>query len=170
MKTIDFAKSLKEFYTAQRTAQEVIVPTGTFLAVEQQGKPGGDEFQHSIQCLFAVVYTAKFGLKGEIDFDFKVSKLECVYLSDPSTTPMDEWRWRLLIRIPDQFTAANLATVKKAVRVKKDLDVSIVKRLRWNEGRAVQVLHVGPYERLGETYCMLHGEAAKRGLVIADNA
>ena len=166
METIDFTKSLKAFYTAKQTMQEVLVPSGTFLAVEKCGEPGGETFEQAIQSLFTVVFTAKFGLKGQLPCDFKVSKLECVYLSDPAATARTQWRWRLMVRIPDQITAANVTAVKKMVKEKREVDASAVKRLRWNEGRAVQVLHVGPYDRIGQTCRWLRNEAEKQGFSV----
>lgn len=129
--------------------------------------PGGEAFQAAIQQLFPVVYTLKFGLRDEKQLDFKVGKLECLYLSPPGQTPMDQWQWRLMMRIPDEFSAKDLATAKKTVREKNGTDTSAVKRLRWKEGRAVQVLHVGPYDQVAPSYQLLHAFAVEQGLAIA---
>ena len=117
---------------------------GVFLAVAGQGAPGGEAFQEAVSNLFSVAYTVKFSCKHAGDCDFKVSKLECVYLSDPATTPRDQWQWRVLIRIPDDVSAKHLSEAKRAVKEKKGFNVSNVKRLRWKEGPALQTLHVGP--------------------------
>jgi len=164
MPPIDFAKSLKDLYRATRNVQEVVADRGVFLAVEGQGPPGGEAFQAAIQALFPVVYTIKFTLKRAGTVDFKVGALECLYLSCPDETPMHQWRWRLLLRIPEQVTSAALAQTKRALREKKGLDATAVTRLRWKEGRAIQVLHVGPYDAVSQTYAALHAYAAEHGL------
>jgi hypothetical protein len=170
METTDFSKTLKDLYTATRKVKEVVADSGTFLAVEAQGAPGGDAFQNAIMCLYSTVYTMKFGMKEQGTLDFKVGKLECLYLSVPGKTPMSQWCWRMLLRVPDEITAKDLTQVRKAIAERKQLDTSAVKRLRWKEGRAVQVLHVGPYDQVGQTYRQLHAYAAEHGLAVTGPA
>jgi hypothetical protein len=165
VKSIDFAKALKDLYTATSKVKEVTAEAGTFFAVEEQGAPGGEAFGHAIQRLFSTAYTVKFALKEQGTVDFKVGKLECLYLSDPAETVMSQWRWRMLLRVADAVTAKDLAQAKKMLREKKGLDAAAVKRIRWKEGRAVQVLHVGPYDQVGQTYRQLQAYAEQHALV-----
>ena len=165
METIDFGRTLKHLYTAKRKIEEVDAKIGTFLAVEGKGKPGGDAFHEALGKLFATIYTAKFMLKFDGVVDFKISKLECLYLSAPGKTSIDEWRWRFLIRVPDAVSARHLAKVRKTLMERKNLDTKTVKRVRWKEGRALQVLHVGPYDQVGPIYCQLEAHAKEHGLV-----
>jgi hypothetical protein len=170
MQTIDFGKTHKQVYTATRKIQEVTADAGTFLAVEGQGAPGGETFQKAIQALYSTAYTLKFTLKMQGTLDFKVGKLHCLYLSDPAKVPMDQWQWRMLLQIPEEVTAKDLTEAKKAIREKKGLDASGVRRIRWKEGRAVYVLHVGPYDQVGDTYRALGAYAAEHGLNLAGPA
>ena len=163
MATIDFAKSLKDLYTAKKTVQEVSPGAGTFLAMDGQGEPGGTAFQEAVRALYSVAFTVKFASKHEGGCDFKVNKLECLYLSDPATTPAAEWQWRLLVRIPDEVSARHVSDAKKAVCEKKGADVAAVKRIRWKEGPALQVLHMGPYDQVGPTYAQLQTFAEAKG-------
>lgn len=165
METIDFAKTLKHLYTAKRRIEEVNAGPGTFFAVDAKGPPGGDAFQKAIQSLYSTVYTVKFTLKHAGVLDFKVAKLECLYLSDPQKTPISEWQWRVLVRVPDAVTSKHLADAKKALKERNGLATAAVRRIRWKEGRAVQVLHVGPYDQVGPTYCQLDAFAREQGLV-----
>jgi len=167
MQSIDFAKTHKEFYTATRKIGEVVVPAGVFFAVDGQGRPGGEAFQHAIQCLYSIAYTVKFTLKQQGTLDFKVGKLECLYLSDPGKTPIDQWQWRVFLRAADAVTAKDLTQARKAIQQRKGLDASAVKRIRWKEGRALQVLHVGPYDQVGQTYGELEAYAKEHGLTLA---
>jgi hypothetical protein len=167
MNVVDFSKELKSLYTAKRKPQEVVAGSGTFLSVDGQGAPGGQAFQQAMPQLYAVAYTMKFGLREAKGVDFKIGRLECLYLSPPKETPFKQWKWRFLLRIPDEFSAKDLNTVKKMLREKKGLDTSAVKRLRWKEGRAVQVLHVGPYDEVGPVYEQLDAFAREHGLVTA---
>jgi hypothetical protein len=164
MEIIDYSKTLKQLYTATTEIQEVNVETGIFLAVEGQGEPGGEVFQNRIQCLYATAYTLKFTLKYDGVLDFKMGKLECLYLSEPAKTPMKEWRWRFLLRVPEGLTPQHLAQAKKSLKERKGLDAAVVKRIRWKEGRALQVLHVGPFDQVAATYARLVAYAQQHGL------
>jgi hypothetical protein len=170
MKTFDYAKSLKDLYTATGKVKEVLAGKGVFLAVEGKGAPGGSAFQEAIGCLYTTAYVLKFALRYEGTIDFKIPKLECLYLSDPRKTKMSQWRWRLLLRLPDAASAKDVTATKKLILAKKGLDVSAVKRTAWNEGRAVQVMHVGPYDQVGPIHQELHEYAKDHGLKVAGPA
>ncbi len=161
---VDFRKLYPDLYRETRTVAEVRAAKGTFLAVDGIGAPGGDEYQQAIQALYALAYTTKFALKKAGLGDFAVPALECLYFANPGTTPMEEWRWRLQLRIPDEVKAANLADVRRALAEKKGIDTTSVKRVTWAEGRALQMLHVGPYDKVGDAYQRICAEAAARGL------
>ncbi|MEW6367461.1 MAG: GyrI-like domain-containing protein [Acidobacteriota bacterium] len=163
VRTIDLRKLHEELYRAKPAIQEVAAGKGTYLAVDGAGEPGGKGFQDAIMKLFSLVYTAKFMLKREGLIDFSIPSLECLWPDDPKTKPMTEWRWRLMIRIPDEVTRAHLAPARKSLAERKGTDTKDVRRVSWKEGMALQVLHVGPYEKLGETYNALVSAAAERG-------
>jgi len=163
MDTFDFKKSLKDLYAATQKVKEVMADSGTFLAVDGQGAPGGPAFQDAMAGIYSTVYTLKFTLKGEGKLDFKVCNVECVWLCEPCETPRAEWQWRLLVRIPGEVAAKDITAVKKAITEKKGLDLSGVKRIRWKEGRAVQVMHVGPYDEVGRSYAELDEYAREQG-------
>ena len=165
MEPIDFAKTFKDLYTATGRIQEVNAAAGTFFAVDGQGPPGGEAFQKAIECLYGTTYTAKFMLKHEGVVDFKVGRLECIYLSDCCQTAKDQWQWRLMLRVPETITAKHLAQARKILQEKKGLGAAAVRRIRWKEGLAVQVLHVGPYDQIGTTYGQLDSYAGRNGLV-----
>jgi hypothetical protein len=166
MPTVDFAKTHKDLYTAGKTIQEVRADSATFLAVDGQGAPGGEGFQKAIEGLYSVAYTIKFTRKQQGTLDFKVNKLECVYLSEPEKTPMDQWQWRMLVRVPDEVTAKDVTEARKAIRQRKGTELPPTKRIRWKEGRCLQVMHVGPYDQVGATYRRLDEHAAEHGLTI----
>ncbi len=164
MERIDLKKEHRDLYSATAKAKEVRAEEATFLAVDGVGEPGGASYQEALGKLFSVAYTAKFRLKGAGVMDFGVPNVECLWYDDPKTKPMCEWRWRLLIRIPGAVTEEQIAEARAEVAKKKGLDASAVRRFVWTEGRALQMLHVGPYDRLGETYARLAARAQEAGL------
>ncbi len=160
---VDFRKRYPDLYRESPDVSEVRAGRGIFLAADGVGEPGGEAFRDAIGALYALAYTAKFTLKRAGIGDFAVPALECLYFDDPLTVKT-EWHWRLLLRIPDGVTAAALKDVRKALAEKKGLDTRIVRRIAWAEGRALQALHVGPYDQVGTAYERLVSEAVARGL------
>ncbi|RPJ85930.1 MAG: hypothetical protein EHM18_08815 [Acidobacteria bacterium] len=53
---------------------------------------------------------------------------------------------------------------REAVLKRKELDTSAVKRVRFEEGRCLQTIHIGPYDQVGATYDLLLEQAAQQGL------
>jgi hypothetical protein len=155
---IDFSKSLKDLYSATAKIKEVNAGPAIFLAIEGVGAPGGEVFGKCMEKVFSLIYTAKFSVARDKGLDFKVSYVESLWFSCPDT-PKEEWRWQLLIRIPEQLTESDLETARGLVLQKKDLDTSDVKRLVWEQGRCLQTLHTGPYDQVGRTYEMLTAHA-----------
>lgn len=165
LEKIDFKKTRPELYRGGKAIVEVKAGKGVYLAIENVGEPGGPAFEESIGKLFALAYTAKFTLLKAGAIDFGIPPLECLWLSDPADTPRDQWRWRLMLRIPEAVGSADLKPSRQALREKKGLDTASVKRVTLTEGPALQVLHLGPYEKLCETYARLKSETDARGLV-----
>ena len=162
---IDFGKLFKDLYTATPKPKEVTAAKATFLSLEGTGEPGGEAYSSAIQQLYTLAYTVKFMLKNGGKLDFAVSRLECLWLTEQIVqTPMSEWRWQLLIRIPDAVTAGDLKRAGKEILVKRQLDVSGVKRWTWKEGRCVQMMHIGPYGEVGRSYRRLDEYAREKGL------
>ncbi len=163
-KKIDFAKTHKELYSATPRIKEIQVDKAVFLSIHGTGEPGGTSFQECIQKLYSLAYTAKFSLKNAGKLDFGVSKLECLWwMENAESTPMSEWKWQLLIRIPQKLASRDLVKVKKEIFEKKGLDTSAVERWTWKEGRCLQVLHVGPYDEVGSVYKQLTAYAGEKG-------
>jgi hypothetical protein len=168
LEKIEFAKTHKDLYSATSKIKEVDAERATFLSIEGQGEPGGAAFQSAIERMYSMAYTTKFSLKKAGKLDFGVSRLECLWHGDDfEHTPRSQWRWQLLIRIPNAVTEKDLKLARAEIREKRGIDASAVKRWTWAEGRCIQVLHVGPYDKLGRTYSGLDEFARASGLATA---
>ena len=164
MEKIDLKKRYKALYSAKPEIGEVDAGEGRFLVVESQGSPGGEAFQKAVEQLYSVAYTLKFTLKNAGTLDFGICSLEALYFDDPADTPRDEWRWHLLLRIPEEVKAKDIETAKDTVRARKGIDTNVVKDAYLKEGRSIQVLHVGPYDEVGPVYERLMGHMTAQGL------
>jgi hypothetical protein len=144
---LDLYKARPEFFKASRTPEIVDLPEASYLAVDGQGEPGGQVFQDRIGALFSVAYTLKFAEKEE-GRDFKVPTIECSWwiMADGVELPAAQWRWRLLLMLPDFVDAAAVEKARAEVRRKKrGVDPDAVQLERVRQGKCVQLLHVGPY-------------------------
>lgn len=83
---------------------------------------------------------------------------------------MSQWRWRMLVRIPDSINKAEVAGIKKQIAKEKGADVAAVGLISFKEGRCLQVTHIGPYSRLHESYAKLDAYATEAGLAVSGPA
>jgi hypothetical protein len=162
-----YAEHSSEYVTPK---SPVIIETrkAHYLAIEGEGSPKDAAFTNAIGALYNVAFTIKMARKFAAT-DYKVTSLEGLWWTtrdgDFMDVPEKDWRWRLMIRIPDFITAAELkeSVAKLLDRGKSDL-VKQVKRLSLNEGKCVQVLHTGPYDAEGPTISAMKSHAAANGL------
>src|SRR5258708_6537009 len=149
MKLDLFKKHASEYVTPKKPALITVGPTH-YLSIEGRGEPGGPAFQDAIGALYNVAFTIKMTRKFAGQGDYAVSKLECI--SWNLRAARDQWQWRLMIRTPDSVGAKDLAAAHKKLDEKgKGPLIAKVKFFALKEGKCVQMLHVGPYEKIGES-------------------
>ncbi len=169
---------LKSLYAgAKRKAQEVDVPPVQALSVTGNEPPGGKQYQVAVGVLYGVGYTLKMGLKfGRLPrpagyFDYKVGALETLWwstgkdldLKDPKTL-----RWQAYLMVPPFVTRALVADARRMAREKSpEVAFETATLETMDEGRSVQILHVGPYANEPATIAELHAYVAAHRLVVA---
>lgn len=166
---IDLYKLHKAGYAATRKPALVELRPAQYLAIDGQGAPGGNVFTESIGALYGMAYTIKMTRKFSGLQDYGVCKLEGLWWSDSgrcfADLPKAQWQWKLLIRTPD-FVAKD--DLKKAVVVLlkrgKGEAVKDVRLETIAEGRCVQMLHVGPYDKEPQSIAIMQGFAEQQGL------
>ena len=166
---IDHRKILKHLYTATSRPAPVDVPTLSYLTIEGRGDPGtAPEYADAVQALFAVAYAAKFALRRNGGPDQAVMPLEGLWWAPDMSVfvsgDRDEWRWNLMIMQPEAVTAEivqQALAVASAKAPAQALDRLLLRPV--TQGRAVQVLHLGPYADEGPTIAGLHAFIADRG-------
>lgn len=145
---IDIFREHRDEYAMPKEPALVRVGSGRYLSVRGTGAPGNDEFQRAMGALYGTAYTLKFAMKKR-GRDFKVAASEGLWTAGGGgpralAQPRSTWRWKLLIRVPDFVTAANVRDALEELRAKKGPQPHVaLETLR--EGNAVQVLHVGAY-------------------------
>ena len=171
MEKIDLKKQLKAFYNP--TAKEVTlidVPKMNFIMIDGKGAPEIPQFAGSIQALYPIAYTIKFDKKKTEETDFTVMGMEGLFWAKdmkvfmPETADRNEWQWTLMIVQPDFVTKADFIKAKGAAKKKKDNPyIDNVRFESFSEGKAVQIMHIGPYSAEGPNIQRIHNKIKEIG-------
>ncbi len=157
---IDLFKLHKDDYVKPKKPALIEVAPARYLAVDGVGAPGGESFGERIGALYGMAYTIKFTSKFA-GRDFAVCRLEALYGVDGQGSafaelPQDEWRWRMLIRLPEFIGDTDLEAARATLREKqKPGDFDAVRLQAIDESLCVQMLHLGPYEEEHETIAQM---------------
>lgn len=163
MEKLDLTKQYKAYYTAANQPQLLDIPAAQFLSISGKGDPSEKPYLDHIQALYATAYTLKFMNKA-LGEDFVVAKLEGLWNFDeekypglsmqeaPLKVPRSEWKYRMLIRMPDYVTGQQLNTAIQQIIAKKQIRLAAgVELFKMQEGKVVQMLHTGPFANEPET-------------------
>ena len=175
MKKIDFKKEFRTLYSASpKKVAYLEVPDMKFLLVEGKGHPDGNpEFQEAVGSLYGTVYTLKFMLKKNPElqpenyFDYVVPPLEAIWWMDGQEFDVekkDEWKWACMIMQADYVT--DFLIDKSINELKEKKDSPALDKLQFKTvsgGKAVQMLHVGPYDQVQVTIEKIIAELDNHG-------
>jgi len=178
MKKIDFKKELKEFYRPSSKKVSIVdVPKMNYLMLNGEGDPNNSqEFEAAVESLYGLSYALKFMFKNKEKptgyFEYVVPPLEGLWWMKediPNDLIMiqqskEDWRWTLMIMLPDFYTEQMVKEAKEILRAKKNpiaLDKLYVSSL--DEGLSVQILYVGPYKDEMPTIEKMHKFAIEKG-------
>ena len=169
MTKLDLKQQWPDLYQASAKQPALVqVPAFNYLTVDGVGDPNtSSDFQRAVEAVYGLAYTLKFAAKAA-GADFTVMPLEGLWwvedLAEFSFEARGNWRWTLLLALPDSITAEQVEAAREQVARKKPSPLLGQVRLeRWEEGRAAQVMHVGPYATEPETVERLHAFAAEQG-------
>lgn len=163
---LDLFKQHRDEYATPKKPSLVEISPAQYLAIDGRGQPGGDEFQTAIGALYGMAFTIKMTRKVEGLGDYAVCKLEALWWD--TDRPRDEWAWKMMIRTPDFVGKADMkSALAKLVEKKKGDGADRVELEKIKEGRCVQMLHVGPYEKEHETIAAMMAFAEENGLEAA---
>lgn len=169
----DFKKEFKYLFSPSAKEPEIVdVPAFKYIKVDGHGYPGtSKEFEEKVQLLYGLAYTLKFTLKQdpEAPFDFKVPPLSGLWHADDMAAfteegRKEEWKWTLMILLPDRVTDADVERAKVALKKKKDPPLLEEVYFKvYEEGRCAQVKHIGPYSEEAPTIRTLHTFLREQG-------
>ena len=158
METLDLRKEYQYLYKPSAKNIELVdVPRLQFVMIDGAIEPGtgpGNSplFQENMQALYGAVYSLKFAVKlrKENAVDYPVMALEGLWWVEDGVFDIQKpgnWKYTLMIMVPSLVNGDIFADILGKLRKKKG-DLPAFGRLRldyFEEGLAVQVMHIGPY-------------------------
>jgi len=171
MEKLDIIKQLGDLYKPpSREVVEVTVPALEFLMVDGEGDPNASQaYGDALEALYAMSYTIKFALKkGPAQIDYRVMPLEGLWWADDMSdfAGMDRslWKWTMMIMQPSVVTPEVVEAARAQVAAKKDpVALPLVRYASFEEGRAAQTMHIGPFSEEGPTIARVHDFIATSG-------
>jgi hypothetical protein len=154
MKQVDLRKELKHLYDpSAKEVVEVEVPQMRFIMVDGMGDPATSvAYQEAIETLYALSYALQFAIKEEEGVDYAVMPLEGLWWVDEEGATLkdilenrDKWKWTSMMMQPEWVTEGR---VERALASVEKKDLPALRRVRFepfHEGRAAQVMHIGPH-------------------------
>lgn len=171
----DYKKELRQFYSGKVGNPIIVdVPKMNFLMIDGKGDPNtSQEYSDAIQTLYPVAYTIKFASKNKYGKDFGVMPLEGLWwaedMNDFLTGNKSNWYWTAMIMQPPEVTKELFEAALKLVKAKKaPKSLSKLRFETYDEGRAAQVMYVGPYSDEGQTIKKLHEFISQHGGKLTD--
>jgi hypothetical protein len=170
-KKVDLRKELKHLYNPSAKEVSVVdVPEMNFLMVDGEGNPNTSEwYGQAVEALYAVSYALKFMVKkDETGVDYAVMPLEGLWWADDmsrfSTSNKDAWKWTMMIVQPEYVTEGLFEEARQSTAKKKDLPALASMRFEvFREGRAAQIMHVGPFAEEGLNIEKIHRFIEEQG-------
>ncbi|MDD5169611.1 MAG: GyrI-like domain-containing protein [Syntrophales bacterium] len=164
MRKIDYKKEMKHLYDAPAKNPEIVeVPPMNFLMINGDGDPNiSERYKDSVEALFGLSYTLKFMIKkSKMQIDYGVMPLEGLWWADDMTAfkrnKKELWKWTGMIMQPEYVTNELFIEAREIVIKKKDNPVLQDVRLEaFIEGKAAQIMHIGPFSEEGPTIEKLH--------------
>lgn len=176
METLDLRKTFKHLYNPSPKQPVIVdVPGFQFVTVEGAIEPGMEpgtspSFAAALEALYGISYTLKFTSKQRTQdpIDYGVMPLEALWWIEQGEFDIrikDNWCWRAMIMQPDHITMEMFDEALAKLRKKRDggAGLDLLQFGRFEEGTAVQVMHLGPYSEEPATLDRMRAFAEAQG-------
>ncbi len=170
MAAVDLKKVYRDHYRSSVRPELVDVPERPFLMIDGAGDPNTSaEYADAVAALYPIAYGLRAAIKTATGDAYTVMPLEGLWWADDmarfSVEAKQDWLWTMMIAVPDVVTTDLFTEIAPQVTEKKRLVAGDRVRLEpFHEGRAAQILHLGPYATEAPTIEELHAFIADGGL------
>ena len=173
----DWKKDEKQFYLPKTSPAEIIIPGFNFFSIKGKGNPNDDFFGEYIGVLYSLSYGIKMSPKANIAppnySDYAVYPLEGTWdISEEAKAKniaqfdKNELVFDLMIRQPDFVTIDFAQEIIERTKRKKPhvlLDKVIFTNIE--EGRCIQMLHLGSYDDEPGSFEIMNRFCENNGLI-----
>ena len=169
MDKIDFKKELKNLYNPSAKEVSIVeVPDMNFLMVDGEGSPASLQYIASLEAIYPVAYALKFIVKKAQGVDYGVMPLEGLWWMDDMTQfsveRKNEWKWRSMIMQPKYVTEADFkAAIEQVNKKKAPAALDKVRFECFHEGKAAQIMHIGPFSTEAANIQKIHAAIKASG-------
>lgn len=160
---VDFKKSLDTYRASVGVFRIVDVPVYQFLMVDGHGDPNSDpSYTHALNALYPVAYTIKFASKTGLGRDYVVPPLEGLWWAEDmgaftGAREKSRWDWTMMLMVPDWIGRDPFERAVERVAAKDaPLRLGDVRLESFDEGLAVQTVHVGSFDEEGPVLERMH--------------
>lgn len=164
MEQIDLKRQMKPYWAPPRDRFTIVdVPRLQFVMIDGEGDPNTSAtYARAVEWLYSLSYALKFASKKQLGRDYSVAPLEALWwaddLGDFAAGARDRWKWTAMIMQPDWITEAMFENAMGTAKRKLGEAPASLRFEPFEEGRSVQIMHIGPYSAEGPTIARLHGE------------
>jgi hypothetical protein len=154
MQIIDYKAQLKRFYKPSSTEVEFVeVPPMNYFMVDGQGDPeGSKDYKDAVDALYSAAEAVKSVIRRSDGIEYGVMPLEGLWWAEGmpllSADRKSEWKWTLMIHQPTPVTRKIAEKAQADLAARKPLPAMAKVRFEsLSEGRAAQLLHLGPFDK-----------------------
>lgn len=168
MEKHEWKKKEKIFYQPKTKPEIIDIPSFKFFTIEGKGNPNDEFFADYIGVLYSLSYAVKMSYKKGIEpkdfYDYTVYPLEGFWdltekgreESKKGIINKEELLFKLMIRQPDFVDEAYAKFIVE--ELKKNKPHALLNDIKFEEieeGKVVQMLHVGTYDNEPESFKMM---------------
>ena len=181
MEKYEWKKKEKNLYLPKAKPEIIDIPSFKFFTLEGKGNPNDEFFADYVGALYSLSYGVKMSYKKGIEpkgfYDYIVYPLEGVWdLTEKGREEFEkgfinksELLFKLMIRQPDFVDEAYAKFIVEEVKKNKpNVLLNDVKFEEIEEGKVVQMLHVGSYDSEVESFKIMEEFVKESGFERAE--
>ena len=181
MEKYEWKKKEKNLYLPKAKPEIIDIPSFNFFTLEGKGNPNDEFFADYVGALYSLSYAVKMSYKKGVEpkgfYDYTVYPLEGVWdLTEKGREDYkkgfinkEELLFKLMIRQPDFVDEAYAKfIVEEAKKNKPNALLNDVKFEEIEEGKVVQMLHVGSYDSEVESFKIMEEFVKESGFERAE--
>lgn len=173
----EWKKKEKEIYLPKNEPEIIEVPEFKFFTIEGEGNPNDDFFPEYIGVLYSLSYAVKMspkkGMEPDGYFEYTVYPLEGVWDINEEAKILNKGKidkndlvFKLMIKQPEFVDEQFAAKILESVKEKKPHELlNKVKFEKIEEGKCVQMMHLGSYDNEPESFKIMESYAERENLI-----